>query len=198
MGADDLGDITNGDVAAALAEQDGFTDVVKIAELVAGAHQIAGFGFVEAATGLVEVLGKEPGVDLVDREPKQGEATLVDADLDLFFIAAVDLDSGDALGGLEILLDQLLRDIAQLIEAVAAREIQSDHGVVGRVEPHQHRPVGRARQGRKVEFLAHVEGGEIHVAAPAELQRHLRETGATPSPVVGPRRRFRRVPRWAG
>ncbi len=121
VGADDLGHIADGDVAAVLAQQHGLADVVEIAELVAGAHQVAGLGLIEAAAGLVEVLGEEPGVDLVDREAEQGEPALVDADLDLFLVAAVDLDGGDALGGLEVLLDELLGDIAQLVEAVAAR-----------------------------------------------------------------------------
>jgi len=120
MGPDDLGHVAYSDVSAALTEQHGLADVLEVAELVAGAHQVAGLGLVEAAAGLVEVFRQQPAVDLVHRETEQGQATLVDTNLDLLLVAAVHLDSGHTFGGLQVFLDQFLGHVAQLVEAVTA------------------------------------------------------------------------------
>ena len=120
----------------------------------------------------------QAGIDLVDGKTEQGQSPLVDADLDLLLVAAVDFDGGDALGGLEILLDEFLGDIAQLVEAVSARQIEPDHGIIGRVEAQQQRSFRRPRQRRQIELLADVEGGKVHIATPTELEGDLRDARA--------------------
>ena len=66
MRPDDLGHVAYSDVTPALTEQHGLADVLEVAELVAGAHQVPGLGLVEAAAGLVDVLREQAAVDLVN------------------------------------------------------------------------------------------------------------------------------------
>ena len=54
---------------------------------------------------------------------------------------------------------------------------QAHDGVEGGVEAQHPRHVGLARQLDQAEALAHVDGGEVHVLPPVELEDHLRDTG---------------------
>ncbi len=171
------GDVGDLDLTTVLAEQDRLHDVFEVLELVVGAHQIARLFLVEAAARLIDVLAQQLLVDVLDGQPEQRELAFVHPNLDLLLIAAVDLDRGHPLGRLEVLLQDLFGDVAELEEIGAAGEVEAHDRVVRRVEPQQQRLGRLARQAQHVELLPHVEGGEVHLASPGELQRHLRQSG---------------------
>jgi hypothetical protein len=162
---------------ALMGHQRGLQDVVEVAELVVGAHQVARFLFVQAATCLVDVLAQQPLVDVLDGNPQQRELALVHLHLDLFLVAAVHLDGGDAFGGLQVLLEHLFGDVAQPVEVLTTGDIETQDRIVGRIEAQQHRLARLAGQSQHVELLAYVEGGEVHVPPPVELHGHLRQPG---------------------
>jgi hypothetical protein len=178
VAAGDLGHVPHGHLPSLGAEEDSAADVVERGQLVARAHEVARLGLVQAAPYLVDALAQNSAGDLVDAEADERQAALVDPHLDLLLLAAVDPDRGHPLHGLQVLLDQLLGRPAQLHRAAAALEVEAHDRVARRVETQEQRPAGVARQGDEVELLPHVEGGEVHVASPAELQHHLRQAGA--------------------
>ena len=174
----DGGDVADLDLPAAIGDERRGQDVVEGFELVVGANQVARLFFVEAAAGLVHVLAQQLLVDVGDRQAEKRELALVHVDLDLVLVAAADLDRRDALGRLEVLLEHLFRDVTQLVQIGVAGEEQSSDRIVGRIEAQQYRFLRLARQTHRVQLLADVDGGEIHVLAPAELQGYLGQAGS--------------------
>ena len=54
--------------------------------------------------GLIDVLAQQLVVDVADAQAEQGQLALVNLNLDLILVASVDLDRGDPLGRVQILL----------------------------------------------------------------------------------------------
>ncbi len=180
--------------------------LVEILELVDRAHEKALAAFVDAAAGGVDVLVLETRDDFVDVDAEARQLLLVDRHVDLVLEAAADLDRGDARDGLDALLQIIVGEAAQLLQLDFARgdgrarrrcfRVLGRRGVsrcrcatVGgqtepqdrigrRIEAQQQRLLRFERQLQRVELVAHLEAGHVHVGAPGELEHDIGLAGA--------------------
>ena len=161
----------NDGVAGAL-DDDG-SHVLRSHELVEGPDQVLGLAISQAATGNIDVLGRQSIGDLADRKTERGHLTLVQVDLDLLFETARDHHRGDAFDALECPLDVLLAEESQPGELVRTVEPDTQNGVEGGIVLQEHRQFGVHRQPDTVEPVTDIEGGEVHIGIPRELESHL-------------------------
>jgi hypothetical protein len=173
-----LTDVRYPDDPSLLGQKDGIHDVLEIHEFVVGAHQIASFLLVETAAGLIHVVFQERLVHSLDTQAQERQLAFIDPDLDLLFVPAVDFDGGHTLGRFQVLLQHLLGHIAQLVEVAGPLHVEAQNRVVRGIETQYHGFGHVPWEPHDIELLPHVERGEVHVAAPFELQGHLRQAGA--------------------
>src|SRR5438445_4437170 len=157
--------------------------LVEIAELVDGAHEIALRAVLDASAGDVDVLVLEPLGHVGDRKAELLQTRLVDRDVDLVFQTAADLDGGDAGCGFKTLFQLVVRETTQLLERGLVdratvslgilRQRQADDRIGRRIETQQHGLLRLERQLQRVELVAHVEAGLVHVRAPGKFKHDV-------------------------
>ena len=113
----------------------------------------------------------------LDAQAQARDPPLVDLDLDLLLQAAGDDGRGHALDPLEQALDLALADEAKADELLVAGEADAHDGVERGVVAQEDGPDGVVGKLQQVEAFADVEGREVHVGAPAELERDLAAVG---------------------
>ena len=169
-----LGHLAQDDPSAFRIPQDDPFDLVHRAELVQQANHVVGIQVVQAPGRLVQVLPDEHLGHIGNGDPQLGQPLLVDFNANLFLEAAHHLDGRHAFGGLQVLLQLLVGQVAQAAEAGFAPELKAHDGIVGRIEAQQHRPLHVPRQLQQVQLFPDFQGGHIHVGPPGELQDDLR------------------------
>ena len=121
----------------------------------------------------VEVGDSDDSLDCLEGDSPGRESFLVNLDLDLFFKTAGHLGGGDALDGLEILLDPALCEVAQGAEVTRSRERQAQDRVEARIEPQDDRALGLSRQVQAIYFFPDLHRHEVHIRTPLELEQDL-------------------------
>ena len=112
-----VGDVLQSDRHVAVDLDQHLAHFVERLELVDRAHEEALAALVDAAAGRIDVFGLQACIDVVDVDAEAGEFLLVDRNLDLVFQAAADLDRGDAGHRFEMLLEIVVGETAQLLQA---------------------------------------------------------------------------------
>ena len=166
------------ELAAAEPADDHVSYFLEVAELIEGADEILGPPLLEASARQVDVLLSQALADRCEAETQAGGSGLVDLDDDLLLEPPLDLHARHAPQPLELRLDLVFGDGPGLVEILAAVETEPHDRVQGRVVPQDHRLAGLPGEEYTVEHLPHVQGHEVHVRVPGELQHHVREARA--------------------
>lgn len=129
VGHFDIGHFAHVDRSAGRVGDDGVEDLVGGLVLSDGAERVVAFPLGDGAGGDVGVLPAEGGLDLREGDAARGEPAGVDAHLDLALEAAVDIRAGDAGNAVEVGLDVVFGEIAQLANLVAVlRSVENEPG----------------------------------------------------------------------
>jgi len=131
----------------------------------------------EGTAGDVDVLGRESTGHLAHRQAERRQLALVELDLNLLLETTRDHHRGDAFDALERAFDVLLTEKTETGELVRTEEADAHDGVERWVVLQENRQLGVRRQPDTIEPVADIEGGEVHVGVPRELEGHLGNIG---------------------
>ncbi len=177
MAADDPGNVLEADDALAAGVHDDLVEVLGPLDLHDRAHHVLGLAVLKASSGEVDVLLGEAGHHLFDGQAQARHPALVDLDLDLLLQASGDDGPGHPLDSLDHALDFAVPDQAQAHELFFSGQADAYDGIEGGVVAQEDGPDGVVGKLQEIETLPDVEGREVHVGAPAELQRDLAAVG---------------------
>jgi hypothetical protein len=147
---------------------------LHLLQLAERAQVVAEAALADGDAGRARIGASEHVRDLLDGEAVALEAPGIDIDVDLALETAGHGRLGHAVDLLEPALEHRLRHVLERPERAVAGDTQRHDRLAPRIGAQHQRAGGLLGQGAPdpVQPLPHVEGGEVHVRAPREAERH--------------------------